>query len=209
MVLSLPSGIFAPLSKISKVKDGRKATTHTSSARAAPHTRSQKVDVAHVTSKVNSGRSRREGQHLLNHTSNRLWGASVWTASPWSLPPRRNLTKARPLWFGPHLWMWLKSLIMVSFHPHVFLCFKCPMIRLGAGSSEPYASSELVTPTVAQRGLVLLRGLPLLTCPVAHLRPLFPLSLLTCGQLWATVVAVGGRGDCEQLWAAVGGRGWP
>ncbi|XP_055483210.1 CAP-Gly domain-containing linker protein 4 isoform X1 [Psammomys obesus] len=48
-------GIFAPLSKISKVKDGRKATAHTPSTRAAPHVRSQKVDVAHVTSKVNSG----------------------------------------------------------------------------------------------------------------------------------------------------------
>lgn len=48
-------GIFAPLSKISKVKDGRKATTHTPSARAALHARSQKVEVAHVTSKVNSG----------------------------------------------------------------------------------------------------------------------------------------------------------
>ncbi|XP_040586704.1 CAP-Gly domain-containing linker protein 4 isoform X2 [Mesocricetus auratus] len=48
-------GIFAPLSKISKVKDGRKNTTHTPSTRAAPHIRSQKVDVAHVTSKVNSG----------------------------------------------------------------------------------------------------------------------------------------------------------
>ncbi|CAH6786965.1 Clip4 [Phodopus roborovskii] len=50
-------GIFAPLSKISKVKDGRKNTTHTPSSRAAPHVRSQKVDVAHITSKVNSGRS--------------------------------------------------------------------------------------------------------------------------------------------------------
>lgn len=48
-------GIFAPLSKISKVKEGKKNITHTPSTRAAPHIRSQKVDVAHVTSKVNSG----------------------------------------------------------------------------------------------------------------------------------------------------------
>ncbi|XP_038176045.1 CAP-Gly domain-containing linker protein 4 [Arvicola amphibius] len=48
-------GIFAPLSKISKVKEGKKNTTQTPSTRAAPHVRSQKVDVAHVTSKVNSG----------------------------------------------------------------------------------------------------------------------------------------------------------
>ncbi|XP_057626842.1 CAP-Gly domain-containing linker protein 4 isoform X1 [Chionomys nivalis] len=48
-------GIFAPLSKISKVKEGKKNTTHTPSTRAAPHVRSQKADVAHITSKVNSG----------------------------------------------------------------------------------------------------------------------------------------------------------
>ncbi|CAO2604206.1 CAP-Gly domain-containing linker protein 4 [Lemmus lemmus] len=60
-------GIFAPLSKISKVKEGKKNTTHTPSTRAAPHVRSQKVDVAHVTSKVNSAPSaasnaRRDGE---------------------------------------------------------------------------------------------------------------------------------------------------
>uniref|UniRef100_A0ABK0L5G6 CAP-GLY domain containing linker protein family, member 4 n=1 Tax=Rattus norvegicus TaxID=10116 RepID=A0ABK0L5G6_RAT len=48
-------GIFAPLSKITKVKDGRKNITHTPSTKATLHARSQKVDVAHVTSKVNSG----------------------------------------------------------------------------------------------------------------------------------------------------------
>ncbi|XP_055985857.1 CAP-Gly domain-containing linker protein 4 [Sorex fumeus] len=48
-------GIFAPLSKISKAKDRRKSTLHASSAKAVPLLRSQKVDVAHVTSKVNSG----------------------------------------------------------------------------------------------------------------------------------------------------------
>ncbi|XP_008844700.1 CAP-Gly domain-containing linker protein 4 [Nannospalax galili] len=48
-------GIFAPLSKISKAKDRRKTLTHTPSTKAAPLIRSQKVDVAHITSKVNSG----------------------------------------------------------------------------------------------------------------------------------------------------------
>ncbi|XP_012330895.2 CAP-Gly domain-containing linker protein 4 [Aotus nancymaae] len=49
-------GIFAPLSKISKAKDRRKNITHTPSAKAAvPLIRSQKIDVAHVTSKVNTG----------------------------------------------------------------------------------------------------------------------------------------------------------
>ncbi|KAG8510215.1 CAP-Gly domain-containing linker protein 4, partial [Galemys pyrenaicus] len=48
-------GIFAPLSKISKAKDRRKNIVHTSSTKAAPLIRSQKIDVAHVTSKVNTG----------------------------------------------------------------------------------------------------------------------------------------------------------
>ncbi|KAM9635536.1 CAP-Gly domain-containing linker protein 4 isoform 1-T2 [Trichechus inunguis] len=48
-------GIFAPLSKISKAKDRRKNMIHTSSTKAVPLIRSQKIDVAHVTSKVNTG----------------------------------------------------------------------------------------------------------------------------------------------------------
>ncbi|KAI4577387.1 hypothetical protein MJT46_003222 [Ovis ammon polii x Ovis aries] len=48
-------GIFAPLSKISKAKDRRKNIAHTSSTKAGPLIRSQKIDVAHVTSKVNTG----------------------------------------------------------------------------------------------------------------------------------------------------------
>uniref|UniRef100_A0A673T5A1 CAP-Gly domain containing linker protein family member 4 n=1 Tax=Suricata suricatta TaxID=37032 RepID=A0A673T5A1_SURSU len=47
-------GIFAPLSKISKAKDRRKNLVPTS-AKAVPLIRSQKIDVAHVTSKVNTG----------------------------------------------------------------------------------------------------------------------------------------------------------
>ncbi|XP_037669050.1 CAP-Gly domain-containing linker protein 4 isoform X2 [Choloepus didactylus] len=45
-------GIFAPLSKISKAKDRRK---NVASTKAIPLTRSRKVDVTHVTSKVNTG----------------------------------------------------------------------------------------------------------------------------------------------------------
>lgn len=48
-------GIFAPLSKISKAKDRRKNTVHTPSTKAVPPVRSQKIDIAHVTSKVNTG----------------------------------------------------------------------------------------------------------------------------------------------------------
>uniref|UniRef100_G1LF36 CAP-Gly domain containing linker protein family member 4 n=1 Tax=Ailuropoda melanoleuca TaxID=9646 RepID=G1LF36_AILME len=47
-------GIFAPLSKISKAKDRRKNIAHTS-GRTVPFIRSQKIDVTHVTSKVNTG----------------------------------------------------------------------------------------------------------------------------------------------------------
>ncbi|KAM4804687.1 CAP-Gly domain-containing linker protein 4 [Urocitellus parryii] len=48
-------GIFAPLSKISKAKDRRKNVTHAPSMKAVPLIRSQKIDVGHVTSKVNTG----------------------------------------------------------------------------------------------------------------------------------------------------------
>lgn len=48
-------GIFAPLSKISKAKDRRKNIIHSPSTKAVPLIRSQKTDVAHVTSKVNTG----------------------------------------------------------------------------------------------------------------------------------------------------------
>ncbi|XP_020010119.2 CAP-Gly domain-containing linker protein 4 [Castor canadensis] len=48
-------GIFAPLSKISKAKDRKKNIIHTPSTKAVPLIRSQKADVAHVTSKVISG----------------------------------------------------------------------------------------------------------------------------------------------------------
>ncbi|XP_027789322.2 CAP-Gly domain-containing linker protein 4 [Marmota flaviventris] len=48
-------GIFAPLSKISKAKDRRKNVTHAPSMKAVPLIRSQKIDLGHVTSKVNTG----------------------------------------------------------------------------------------------------------------------------------------------------------
>ncbi|XP_075391801.1 CAP-Gly domain-containing linker protein 4 [Tenrec ecaudatus] len=48
-------GIFAPLSKITKAKDRRKNIVHSSSTKAAPLLRSQKMDVTHVTCTVNTG----------------------------------------------------------------------------------------------------------------------------------------------------------
>uniref|UniRef100_A0A670Z9G0 CAP-Gly domain containing linker protein family member 4 n=1 Tax=Pseudonaja textilis TaxID=8673 RepID=A0A670Z9G0_PSETE len=48
-------GIFAPLSKISKIS-GHKKGTKTASSRPLPIIRSKKIDVTHITSKVNSGK---------------------------------------------------------------------------------------------------------------------------------------------------------
>ncbi|NXJ54928.1 CLIP4 protein, partial [Spizaetus tyrannus] len=48
-------GIFAPLSKISKASDHRKSSVRSSSMRSSPLVKSKKIDVTHVTSKVNSG----------------------------------------------------------------------------------------------------------------------------------------------------------
>ncbi|NXU20326.1 CLIP4 protein, partial [Pardalotus punctatus] len=48
-------GIFAPLSKISKASDHKKSSVRSSSVRSSPLVKSKKVDVTHITSKVNSG----------------------------------------------------------------------------------------------------------------------------------------------------------
>ncbi|KAF1470032.1 CAP-Gly domain-containing linker protein 4, partial [Pygoscelis antarcticus] len=48
-------GIFAPLSKISKASDHKKGSVRSSSMRSSPLVKSKKIDVTHITSKVNSG----------------------------------------------------------------------------------------------------------------------------------------------------------
>ncbi|MGH0165108.1 UNVERIFIED_CONTAM: hypothetical protein FKN15_048425 [Acipenser sinensis] len=48
-------GIFAPLSKISKASDHRKTTAKSSTVRSSTPIRSQKIDLSHVTSKINTG----------------------------------------------------------------------------------------------------------------------------------------------------------
>ncbi|XP_057876562.1 CAP-Gly domain-containing linker protein 4 isoform X2 [Melospiza georgiana] len=48
-------GIFAPLSKISKASDHKRSSLRSSSTRSSPLVKSKKVDVTHITSKVNSG----------------------------------------------------------------------------------------------------------------------------------------------------------
>uniref|UniRef100_A0A8C9FLY1 CAP-Gly domain-containing protein n=1 Tax=Pavo cristatus TaxID=9049 RepID=A0A8C9FLY1_PAVCR len=47
-------GIFAPLSKISKAYDHKKSSVRSSSTRSSPLIKSKKIDVTHITSKVNS-----------------------------------------------------------------------------------------------------------------------------------------------------------
>ncbi|XP_067901360.1 CAP-Gly domain-containing linker protein 4-like isoform X3 [Heterodontus francisci] len=48
-------GIFAPLSKVSKIPKEKKSLTRTSSIKAATPVRSKKMDLSHVTSKINTG----------------------------------------------------------------------------------------------------------------------------------------------------------
>ncbi|NXJ81663.1 CLIP4 protein, partial [Trogon melanurus] len=48
-------GIFAPLSKVSKASGHKKGSIRSSSMRSSPLVKSKKIDVTHITSKVNSG----------------------------------------------------------------------------------------------------------------------------------------------------------
>ncbi|XP_041107445.1 CAP-Gly domain-containing linker protein 4-like [Polyodon spathula] len=50
-------GIFTPLSKISKDPDDRKTTAKSSTVRSSSPIRSQKIDLFHVTFKINAGAS--------------------------------------------------------------------------------------------------------------------------------------------------------
>ncbi|XP_067901362.1 CAP-Gly domain-containing linker protein 4-like isoform X5 [Heterodontus francisci] len=52
-------GIFAPLSKVSKIPKEKKSLTRTSSIKAATPVRSKKMDLSHVTSKINTGLRKR------------------------------------------------------------------------------------------------------------------------------------------------------
>uniref|UniRef100_A0A8C3F2D7 CAP-Gly domain containing linker protein family member 4 n=1 Tax=Corvus moneduloides TaxID=1196302 RepID=A0A8C3F2D7_CORMO len=72
-------GIFAPLSKISKASEHKKSSVRSSSVRSSPLVKSKKVDVTHVTSKVNSG----------------LPGYSSSSSSTTSLEGKRNYSKKR------------------------------------------------------------------------------------------------------------------
>ncbi|NWI37524.1 CLIP4 protein, partial [Picathartes gymnocephalus] len=100
-------GIFAPLSKISKASDHKKSSVRSSSVRSSPLVKSRKVDVTHVTSKVNSGlhTAKRDSASENNFTTaNRgktvpakdgFPGYSSSSSSSTSLEGKRNYSKKR------------------------------------------------------------------------------------------------------------------
>ncbi|NXO10360.1 CLIP4 protein, partial [Oriolus oriolus] len=100
-------GIFAPLSKISKASDHKKSSVRSSSVRSSPLVKSKKVDVTHITSKVNSGlnMTKRDNASENNFmTANRgktvpakdgFPGYSSSSSSTTSLEGKRNYSKKR------------------------------------------------------------------------------------------------------------------
>uniref|UniRef100_A0A8B9ITY5 CAP-Gly domain containing linker protein family member 4 n=2 Tax=Amazona collaria TaxID=241587 RepID=A0A8B9ITY5_9PSIT len=102
-------GIFAPLSKISKASDHRKSSLRSSSVRSSPLVKSKKIDVTHVTSKVNSGlnTAKKEGALETNFmTPHRgkpvpardgFPGYTSSSSSTTSLEGKRNYSKKRNL----------------------------------------------------------------------------------------------------------------
>ncbi|NWU22427.1 CLIP4 protein, partial [Dyaphorophyia castanea] len=100
-------GIFAPLSKISKASDHKKSSARSSSVRSSPLVKSKKVDVTHITSKVNSGlnMAKRDGASENNFmTANRgktvpakdgFPGYSSSSSSTTSLEGKQNYSKKR------------------------------------------------------------------------------------------------------------------
>ncbi|XP_074753448.1 CAP-Gly domain-containing linker protein 4 [Athene noctua] len=100
-------GIFAPLSKISKASDLKKTSVRSSSMRSSPLVKSKKIDVSHVTSKVNSGlnMAKKDSASETNSvTANRgktlpakdgFPGYSSSSSSTTSLEGKRNYSKKR------------------------------------------------------------------------------------------------------------------
>ncbi|NXI95778.1 CLIP4 protein, partial [Psophia crepitans] len=100
-------GIFAPLSKISKASDHKKSSVRGSSTRSLPSVKSKKIDVTHITSKVNSGlnMAKKDGASENNFmTANRgktvpakdgFPGYSSSSSSTTSLEGKQNYSKKR------------------------------------------------------------------------------------------------------------------
>ncbi|NXE92196.1 CLIP4 protein, partial [Menura novaehollandiae] len=100
-------GIFAPLSKISKASDHKKSSVRSSSVRSSPMVKSKKIDVTHITSKVNSGLNMAKKDSASENnfmTANRgktvpakdgFPGYSSSSSSTTSLEGKRNYSKKR------------------------------------------------------------------------------------------------------------------
>ncbi|NXY23218.1 CLIP4 protein, partial [Atrichornis clamosus] len=100
-------GIFAPLSKISKASVHKKSSARSSSVRSSPMVKSKKIDVTHITSKVNSGLNMRKKDSASENTfmtANRgktvptkdgFPGYSSSSSSTTSLEGKRNYSKKR------------------------------------------------------------------------------------------------------------------
>ncbi|XP_009991093.1 PREDICTED: CAP-Gly domain-containing linker protein 4 [Tauraco erythrolophus] len=101
-------GIFAPLSKISKASDHKKSSVRRSSSmRSSPLVKSKKIDVTHITSKVNSGlnAAKKDSASETNlTTANRgktvpakdgFLGYSSSSSSTTSLEGKQNYSKKR------------------------------------------------------------------------------------------------------------------
>uniref|UniRef100_A0A8C0IHG2 CAP-Gly domain containing linker protein family member 4 n=1 Tax=Bubo bubo TaxID=30461 RepID=A0A8C0IHG2_BUBBB len=82
-------GIFAPLSKISKASDLKKSSVRSSSMRSSPLVKSKKIDVSHITSKVNSG------EYFFCMLRQGFPGYSSSSSSTTSLEGKRNYSKKR------------------------------------------------------------------------------------------------------------------
>ncbi|NWQ70418.1 CLIP4 protein, partial [Neopipo cinnamomea] len=99
-------GIFAPLSKISKASDHKKGSVRSSSVRSSPLVKSKKIDVTHITSKVNSeirvsyASSAQESLHPVDVSNLEAAvcsfpGYSSSSSSTTSLEGKRNYPKKR------------------------------------------------------------------------------------------------------------------
>ncbi|NXA37800.1 CLIP4 protein, partial [Eudromia elegans] len=100
-------GIFAPLSKISKASDQKKSSVRSSSMRSSPLVKSKKIDVTHITSRVNSGLTtlkKESGSETTFMTADKaktvppkktFLGSSSSSSSTTSLEGKQNYSKKR------------------------------------------------------------------------------------------------------------------
>ncbi|NXN98416.1 CLIP4 protein, partial [Rhinopomastus cyanomelas] len=130
-------GIFAPLSKITKASDHKTSFVRSSSTRSSPLIKSKKINMTHVTSKVNSGlnTAKKDGAAETNFmTANRgkavpakdgFPGYSSSSSSTTSLEGKQNYSKKQN---------------SVSSNKQAVTRVSCASSRISAG---PYSSSPV------------------------------------------------------------------